>query len=65
MMVIIHEARDVATKSVGENASPFPWLSTGASVNIFVPDAMCSHEVRRFPKYETRAVAIAQRYGYY
>jgi len=31
-------ASDVATKSVGENASPFPSLSLGASVRIRSPD---------------------------
>ena len=28
----------LATISVGEKASPFPWLSTGASDKISVPD---------------------------
>ena len=31
-------AKAVATKSVGENASPLPWLSLGASVKILVLD---------------------------
>ena len=32
IVVIMHEPRAVLTKSVGEKASPRPWLSTGASV---------------------------------
>ena len=38
MIVSIQEAREVAARSVGENASPLPWLSTGASVMILLPD---------------------------
>jgi hypothetical protein len=34
----MQEARAVATVSVGENASPLPKLSTGASVTISFPD---------------------------
>ena len=33
MVVIMQEAKAVPTKSVGENLSPFPWLSNGASVS--------------------------------
>ena len=32
--VIIHDANAVATRSVGENRSPLPLLSVGASVSI-------------------------------
>jgi len=35
MVVLIHVPKAVATKSVGENAAPFPLLSAGASVGIF------------------------------
>jgi hypothetical protein len=48
----------VATKSVGEKASPLPLLSMGASVIIVVPDAKCSHEVLKSPRYVTLDVAI-------
>jgi len=44
-MVITHETSDVASKSVGEKASPFPQLSTGASVMISTPDLMCVEKV--------------------
>ena len=35
IVVLMHVARAVATRSVGENASPLPLLSLGASVEIF------------------------------
>ena len=38
MMVSMQLAREVATISVGENASPLPSLSTGASVMYVSPD---------------------------
>jgi hypothetical protein len=44
---------------VGENASPLPLLSMGASVKIVVPDAKCSQEVLKSPRYLTLDVAIA------
>ena len=37
-MVNIQEASEVATKSVGEKASPLPKLSIGASVIIVFPE---------------------------
>ncbi|SUZ60690.1 uncharacterized protein METZ01_LOCUS13544 [marine metagenome] len=46
-MVIMQDPNAVATRSVGENASPLPLLSTGASVMIFSPEAMCSASVLR------------------
>jgi hypothetical protein len=36
--VIMHVAREVHNKSVGENASPFPLLSSGASVVSVLPE---------------------------
>jgi hypothetical protein len=39
------------TESVGENASPFPWLSIGASVMRIEPEARCVCSVRKFPRY--------------
>lgn len=38
MMVAMQLASAVATKSVGEKDSPLPLLSTGASVEILLPD---------------------------
>ena len=38
MIVSMHAPRAVATRSVGENDSPRPWLSTGASVVKVVPE---------------------------
>jgi hypothetical protein len=48
----MQEAREVHNKSVGEKASPLPWLSTGASVINVLPDFRCSALLRRFPWYE-------------
>ena len=41
IIVIMHETRELESKSVGEKASSFPWLSVGASVMIVVPDFIC------------------------
>src|SRR5262249_39985171 len=41
MVVLMHVARAVARRSVGENASPLPLLSVGASVEIFDCDGPC------------------------
>ena len=38
IIVAMQAARAVATKSVGEKDSPFPSLSTGASVSSLAPD---------------------------
>ena len=38
IIVIIQFSIEVANKSVGENDSPFPLLSTGASVTRVSPD---------------------------
>ena len=38
MTVAMQEPSDADVKSVGENASPFPWLSTGASVMMEAPE---------------------------
>jgi hypothetical protein len=34
----MQDANAVATKSIGKNALPLPWLSIGASVIIVSPD---------------------------
>ena len=44
IIVAMHAARAVATRSVGEKDSPFPSLSTGASVDSFAPDGLCVAE---------------------
>ena len=38
MMVAMQAANAVATRSVGEKLSPFPSLSTGASVSSLAPE---------------------------
>lgn len=38
MIVAIQVAKAVATRSVGEKDSPFPSLSTGASVSSLAPE---------------------------
>ena len=48
MMVMTHAARDVLSRSVGENASPKPWLSVGASVRSVWPDFRCMFSVRNW-----------------
>ena len=40
IIVAIQAARAVATKSVGEKDSPFPSLSTGASVPSWAPEGL-------------------------
>ena len=36
--VSMHEASEVASVSVGENDSPLPWLSSGASLTSVAPE---------------------------
>lgn len=55
IVVRIQVARDVAVESVGEKDSPLPWLSTGASVTISVPEARCVAWQRSSPVYITLA----------
>jgi len=38
MIVAMHAAKAVATRSVGEKLSPLPSLSIGASVASFMPE---------------------------
>ena len=42
-------ASEVAKRSVGENISPLPLLSSGASVIILLPDFKCSASVFKSP----------------
>ena len=46
----------VATRSVGEKASPKPLLSRGASVAMVVPDRLCTAVVCSDPVYVIVAV---------
>src|SRR5213076_1987535 len=58
MVVLMHIARAVATRSVGENASPLPLLSVGASVEIFDCDGPCSALQCKSPVYLTETLTI-------
>lgn len=49
IMVAIQFPSAVATKSVGENVSPLPLLSTGASVDRALPDGSCVASQRNSP----------------
>ena len=44
IIVAMHAASAVATRSVGEKDSPFPSLSTGASVDSLAPEGPCVAE---------------------
>src|SRR4029077_4628586 len=58
MVVLMHVASAVATRSVGENASPLPLLSVGASVEIFDCDGPCVASQCRSPVYLTPTLTI-------
>jgi hypothetical protein len=49
MVVNIQAAKEVPMRSVGENRSPFPWLSVGASVSITEPDCKWVAKVLNSP----------------
>src|SRR5260370_6309875 len=51
MVVLMQVPRAVATRSVGENASPLPLLSVGASVAILDCDGPCVESQCRSPVY--------------
>ena len=53
MMVATHAAKEVLSRSVGENAWPSPWLSVGASVRTVSPEAKCVLVVRNGCWYDT------------
>src|SRR4030095_4070375 len=50
-VVLMHVARAVGTRSVGENASPLPLLSVGASVEIFDCEGPCVASQCKSPVY--------------
>src|SRR5438045_8560760 len=58
MVVLMQVARAVATRSVGENASPLPLLSVGASVAIFASDGPCTASQCKSPVYLTEMLTI-------
>src|SRR6266446_2551394 len=58
MVVLMQVARAVATRSVGENASPLPLLSVGASVAIFVFDGPCTASQCKSPVYLTEMLTM-------
>src|SRR3982750_3790804 len=58
MVVLMHVARAVATRSVGEKASPFPLLSLGASVEIFACEGPCVASQCKSPVYLTETWTI-------
>ena len=49
MMVAMQFPSAVATRSVGENVSPLPLLSNGASVSSVLPDGVCVAVQRSSP----------------
>src|SRR6266571_8893302 len=53
IVVLMHVARAVATRSVGEKASPLPLLSLGASVEIFACEGPCVASQCKSPVYLT------------
>src|SRR5213082_3353266 len=59
MVVVMHVASAVATRSVGENASPLPLLSVGASVEIFDCDGPCVASQCKSPAYLTETLTIS------
>src|SRR5205807_6006634 len=59
MVVLMHVASAVATRSVGENASPLPLLSVGASVEIFDCDGPCVASQCKSPAYLTETLTIS------
>src|SRR5881275_2966168 len=59
IVVVMQVARAVATRSVGENASPLPLLSVGASVEILDLDGPCVALQRKSPLYVTSTLTIS------
>src|SRR5437667_1182658 len=60
MVVLMQVASAVATRSVGENASPLPLLSVGASVEIFDCDGPCVASQCKLPVYLTSTLTMTQ-----
>src|SRR5204862_6378397 len=60
IVVVMHVARAVATRSVGENACPFPLLSLGASVEILDCEGPCVASQCKSPVYCTETSTMAK-----
>src|SRR5437773_681569 len=58
MVVLMHVPSAVATRSVGENASPLPLLSVGASVAIFDFDGPWVASQCRLPVYSISTLTM-------
>src|ERR1035437_535171 len=58
IVVIIHVAKETHSISVGENFSPFPRLSVGASVSTTIPLCKCVALQRKSPWYIIEAVIV-------
>ncbi len=58
--VMAQTPKEVASRSVGEKASPLPWLSIGASVIKVCPDLTCVASVRKSPVYITLEVSMGK-----
>src|SRR5690606_16316621 len=58
IMLNIQVASEFATISVGEKASPRPWLSVRASVKMIVPECKWVDSVLKSPLYITLLVLI-------
>jgi hypothetical protein len=61
-MVLMQVPSAVATRSVGENDSPLPLLSVGASVASFARDGPCTALQWRSPVYSMQTLTMFQ-YG--
>src|SRR5882724_13310892 len=60
MVVVMQVPRAVATRSVGENASPLPLLSVGASVAIFDCDGPCVASQCKSPVYLIEMLTMSE-----
>src|SRR5260370_30775097 len=65
IVVVMHVPRAVATRSVGENASPLPLLSVGASVEISDCDGPCVASQCKSPVYLTETLTISLATDYH
>ena len=63
MVVMMQLAKLRAHKSVGEKASPLPWLSVGASVMMLLPLCKWVFWVRKSPRYRVSNPVIGAKFG--
>src|SRR6185437_10318779 len=64
IVVSMQVASETHNRSVGENRSPFPRLSVGASVSRVVLLCKCSASQRKFPLYIIDAVILLFLYKF-